>query len=126
MYMKTEIKSLADELRKSIGNQEVSPSNKDPVRAVSEESGKPAEIAAKRESKEKHLEIISRIREFDVSDHKQLLHPRLDRRTILLLNRLKLASGLEMNRVVAFAISYFFEQHPEIKSFVKRSLENFE
>ena len=124
--MKTEMKTLADELRKSIGTGEVIPSNKDPVVGVDAKkpdsnSGTSVPVKAK-----KALDIISRIREFDCSDQKHLLHPRIDGRTVALLGRLKLASGLDMNRVIAFSIVYLFEKHPEIKSFIKESLENFE
>ncbi|RZJ92350.1 MAG: hypothetical protein EOO20_02095 [Chryseobacterium sp.] len=124
--MKTQMKSLADELRKSIGTGEVIPSNKDPVvgakgKKVDATKDDPVSGKGKKAS-----DIISRIRELDCSDQKHLLHPRLDARTVALLGRLKLASGLDMNRVIAFSIVYLFERHPEIKSFIKESLENFE
>jgi len=123
--MKTQMKTLADELRKSIGTGQVTPSNKDPVAgvAVKKQDTVKSEAAAKGK---KALDIISRIREFDCSDQKHLLHPRIDGRTVALLGRLKLASGLDMNRVIAFSIVYLFERHPELKSFIKESLENFE
>lgn len=124
--MKSQMKSLADELRKRIATGEVIPSNKDPVADVKEKkrvatNGNSVSVKGK-----KALDIISRMREFDCSDQKHLLHPRIDGRTVALLGRLKLASGLDMNRVIAFSIAYLFEKHPEIKSFIKESLENFE
>ncbi|WP_316799675.1 hypothetical protein [Pedobacter frigidisoli] len=124
--MKTQMKSLADELRKSIGTGEVIPSNKDPVAGDGDEnlSGVKGDLVSAKAKKS--LEIISRMRDFDCSDQKHLLHPRLDARTVQLLGRLKLAAGLDMNRVIAFSIVYLFEKHPEIKSFIKESLENFE
>lgn len=120
------MKSLADELRKSIGTGEVIPSNKDPVIVAKEKKPDAAKNEAAAAKGRKALDIISRIRDFDCSDQKHLLHPRIDARTVALLGRLKLASGLEMNRVIAFSIVYLFERHPEIKSFIKESLENFE
>ncbi|RZJ68949.1 MAG: hypothetical protein EOO45_14175 [Flavobacterium sp.] len=124
--MKTEMKTLADELRKSIGTGEVIPSNKDPVVGAKEKKPDANSGTAIPVKGKKVLDIISRIREFDCSDQKHLLHPRIDGRTVALLGRLKLASGLDMNRVIAFSIVYLFERHPEIKSFIKESLENFE
>ena len=124
--MKTQMKSLADELRKSIGTGEVIPSNKDPVIVAKEKKPDDAKNEAAAAKGRKALDIISRIRDFDCSDQRHLLHPRVDARTVALLGRLKLASGLEMNRVIAFSIVYLFERHPEIKSFIKESLENFE
>jgi len=124
--MKTQMKTLADELRKSIGTGEVSPSNKDPVIGMDAKKPDANSATSVPVKAKKALDIISRIRKFDCSDQKHLLHPRIDGRTVALLGRLKLASGLDMNRVIAFSIVYLFEKHPEIKSFIKESLENFE
>jgi len=124
--MKTQMKTLADELRKSIGTGEVIPSNKDPVVGAKQKNRDAAKADSVSVKGKKVLDIISRIREFDCSDQKHLLHPRIDGRTVALLGRLKLASGLDMNRVIAFSIVYLFENHPEIKVFIKESLENFE
>lgn len=110
---------MADEIRKSIRPPEIMPINKDPV-ARDKSAGKDGTVIRK------ELEIITLIREFDCSGNTHMLHPRLNNRTIQLLNRLKLASGLDMNRVIAFALHRLFEQHPEIKKFIKISLENFE
>jgi len=117
--MKAEIKTLADEIRKSIRPPEIMPTNKDPV-AGAKGAGKEGKGIRK------ELEIINLIRAFDCSGNTHMLHPRLNNRTVQLLNRLKLASGLDMNRVIAFALHSLFEQHPEIKKFIKTSLENFE
>jgi len=117
--MKVEIKTLADEIRKSIRPPEIVPTNKDPVTG-----GKSAGTSNKGGDKEP--DIIALIRDFDCSGNTHMLHPRLNTRTVQLLNRLKLASGLDMNRVIAFALHQLFEQHPEIKKFIKTSLENFE
>ncbi|WP_316848945.1 hypothetical protein [Pedobacter agri] len=123
--MKTQMKSLADELRKSIGTGEVIPSNKDPVAGGKKKPDTALGDLASTKGK-KVVDIIARMQDFDCSDQKHLLHPRLDARTVQLLGRLKLAAGLDMNRVIAFSIVYLFEKHPEIKSFIKESLENFE
>lgn len=117
--MKAEIITMADQLRKSIREPEIPPSNKDPV--ASQEKG-----AAKKKPLEKEIEIIGLMKAFDCSSNSHMLHPRLDVRTVQLLNRLKLASGLDMNRVIAFALHRLLEQHPEIKKFIKSSLENFD
>ena len=116
--MKTEITTMADAIRKSIRSPEIAVTNKDPV-------GKPGKSEGKKAVK-KEIEIIGLIRDFDCSGNTHMLHPRLDSRTVQLLNRLKLASGLDMNRVIAFALHRLFQQHPEIKKFIKSSLENFE
>ncbi|WP_443938824.1 hypothetical protein [Pedobacter sp. MW01-1-1] len=117
--MKVEITTMADALRKSIRTPEIVPSNKDPV-------SKEVNSKAEKKAKEKEIEIIGLIRDFDCSRNTHMLHPRLDSRTVQLLNRLKLASGLDMNRVIAFALHRLFQEHPEIKKFIKSTLENFE
>jgi len=116
--MKAEITTMADALRKSIQSPEIAVTNKDPVGKSGKSEGK--------KSVKKDIEIIRLIRDFDCSGNTHMLHPRLDNRTVQLLNRFKLASGLDMNRVIAFALNRLFEQHPEIKKFIKSSLENFE
>ena len=50
-------------------------------------------------------EILDRIKGFDHTGDKSLVHVRLDEHTILLLNQLKLATGVEIQKMVAFAIS---------------------
>jgi len=117
--MKAEIKTLADEIRKSIRPPEIVPTNKDPV-THGKSAARPNQVGCK------EPDIIALIRDFDCSGNTHMLHPRLNSRMVQLLNRLKLASGLDMNRVIAFALQRLFEQHPEIKKFIKTSLENFE
>ncbi|MGQ7856544.1 hypothetical protein ACUN24_20095 [Pedobacter sp. WC2501] len=117
--MKAEIKTLADEIRKSIRPPEIGPTNKDPV-THGKSAGRPNQVGVN------EPDIIALIRDFDCSGNTHMLHPRLNNRIVQLLNRLKLASGLDMNRVIAFALNRLFEQHPEIKKFIKTSLENFE
>ncbi|MGN7986500.1 MULTISPECIES: hypothetical protein [Pedobacter] len=117
--MKVEITTMADALRKTISPQNVNLSNKDPVIKA-----KKPDVEKKATNKE--TLIIELIREFDCTGNTHMLHPRLNRHTVQLLNRLKLASGIDMNKVIAFALHRLFDQHPEIKKFIKTSLENFE
>jgi len=116
--MKAEITTMADAIRKSINPSPLAPSNKDPVQPAKKNGDKTGLV--------KEIEIITLMRDFDCSANTHMLHPRLDKRTVQLLNRLKLASGLDMNRVIAFALAQLFDRHPEIKKFIKSSLENFE
>jgi len=68
-------------------------------------------------------EILDRIKAYDKTGDKSLVHARLDDSTVLLLNQLKLATGVEMQKVIAFAISELIRQHPELRTIVKQFLQ---
>ncbi|RBQ12049.1 hypothetical protein [Pedobacter miscanthi] len=122
--MEKKITSIADELRRSISS---SPDSRPGARG---EPGKPAPPLAKQVKDKKVIVAAGAILEamsgFDCSANTHMLHPRLDSRTVKLLNSFKLASGIDMNRFIAFSIHYLFQQHPELKTYIKQSLENFE
>lgn len=67
-------------------------------------------------------EILDRIKAYDNSDHKSLIHARLDERTAANLSQLKLATGVEIQKIVAFSISELLRQHPELKTIIKNFL----
>jgi len=69
-------------------------------------------------------EIVDRIKAYDNSDHKSMLHVRTDERTVLLLNQLKLATGIDITKIVAFSISELIRQHPELRTLIKQFLQN--
>jgi len=120
--MEQKIISIADELRRSILA---------PAERVVERSGRTEAASKIKEIKEKKPinkapGIIDAMNEYDCSGNTHMLHPRLDARTVKLLNSFKLASGIDMNRFIAYSIHYLFLQHPELKTYIKHSLENFE
>ena len=124
--MEKKIISIADELRKSIS---LPPDGKldDSLR-----SGHLGGISLKEKPvKNKKMfsgaaEILVAMAAFDCSGNTHMLHPRLDEKTVKLLNSFKLASGIDMNRFIAFSIHHLLQQHPELKTYIKQSLENFE
>jgi hypothetical protein len=69
-------------------------------------------------------EILDRIKGYDNSAHKSMVHVRLDDHTVLLLNQLKLSTGVEMQRIIAFAVSELILQHPELRTIVKQFLQH--
>ncbi|RBQ08956.1 hypothetical protein [Pedobacter miscanthi] len=122
--MEKKIISIADELRRSISMpSDGKPNNK----SVNGNSVMPA---GKQARDKKTIPTAGAILEamsgFDCTGNTHMLHPRLDIRTVKLLNSFKLASGIDMNRFIAFSIHYLFQQHPELKTYIKQSLENFE
>lgn len=72
---------------------------------------------------QQYNEIIDSIKAYDKTGDQRVVHIRLDDQTALLLNQLKLATGLEMQRMVAFAVSELIRQHPELRTIVKHFLQ---
>ena len=68
-------------------------------------------------------EILDRIKGYDNTDNEKVVHIRLDDQTVLLLNQLKLATGVEMQKMIGFAVSELIRQHPELRTIVKQFLQ---
>lgn len=98
----TNIKSLADQLRSNISKQ-----------AAPAEQNKPPPVP----------EILILIRKYDNRDHKSLMHIRFDADTIKLLNQFKLATGVDVTKLVAFSVHHLLEKHPELKDIIKNYLQ---
>lgn len=120
--MEKKIISIADALRRSISV----PADKMVEYTGRTEKGSKVKEVKEKKSKNGAPGIIEAMNEYDCSGNTHMLHPRLDARTVKLLNSFKLASGIDMNRFIAFSIHYLFQQHPELKTYIKHSLENFE
>jgi len=67
-------------------------------------------------------EILDRIKGYNNDDHKSMLHLRIDEHTQIFLNQLKLATGIDITKIAAFAISELIRQHPELRTIVKQFL----
>jgi len=63
-------------------------------------------------------DILYAISHFDEKDQRALVHVRLDKQTALLLKQLKIATGIEMQQVIAYSVSELIRQHPEIKTII--------
>lgn len=68
-------------------------------------------------------EILDRIKAYDKTGDKRVVHVRVDDATLLLLNHLKIATGVEIQRIVAFSIIELIRQHPELRIIVKQFLQ---
>ncbi len=78
-------------------------------------------LAGKDAPKEK--DILEQIRAFDEKSQKVLAHVRLDRNTAMMLKQLKLATGLDIQQMIAFSVSEMLRQHPELKIILKQFLQ---
>lgn len=102
----TKITSLADEIRSRIA---------EPPKGKNKEAKKAARADA---------EILKLLKAYDNSNHKSLVHVRFDEQTVRTLNQFKLATGIDVTRLVAFAVSSLFEQNPELRSIIKQFMQN--
>lgn len=109
----SEIKSLADQLRTSIANPV-------PVKLRVEADQKKAEVKKAADQPG----ILKEILDYDTSGHKTMVHARFDANTAKMLNHFKMATGVENTRITAFAVTYLFKQHPELKTIIKQYIQN--
>jgi len=106
----SEIKSLADQLRSRINN---------PDKALPEKN-------KEHKPPEQPPPILEALRAYDLSGHDSMIHARFENPTAALLHHLKKATGIEVNKVVGYAVKQFLEQHPELKTLVKEYLQKLE
>ena len=109
----SEIKTLADQLRSKMAKPELPEKAAKPAKP---RSAKPRDIP----------EIISLLRGLDVSANKTLIHARVDAQTAKIIHHLKIATGIEVTRLICYSIQALFDNHPELKDAIKAHLENFE
>ncbi|BAU55628.1 hypothetical protein [Mucilaginibacter gotjawali] len=67
--------------------------------------------------------ILEKIMAFDEKEQKATVHARLDKKTAMLLKQLKLATGVDIQQVIAYAVSELIRQHPELKIIIKNFLK---
>ncbi len=108
LELMAKITSLADEIRSRIA-QPPEPA------AASPATKKPATSEA---------EILQQLKAYDNADHKTLVHVRFDKQTVRTLNQLKLATGIDVTRLVAYSVRSLFDQHPELKNIIKQFMQN--
>ena len=102
-----EIKSLADQLRDQ-GRQNRGEAQQNPLQ--------PGE----------KYPVLEALRAFDNTEHKSMIHVRFDARTLRTMNQLKMATGIDVTRFVAFAVNDLFGRHPEFKLIIKQFLQDIE
>ena len=106
-----EIKTMADQLRSKMAKPDIPEQSKTRKKTAKTEIIPP---------------IVEQLRNYDNKDHNSMVHVRFDRQTAQILHHFKMASGIDVSRLISFAVCRFLEQHPEIKTIIKEHLENFE
>lgn len=106
----TKITSLADEIRNRIAQ---------PADTVEQPKAQKA-----KKPKADEADILQLIRAYDNANHKSLVHVRFDEKTVQTLNHFKMATGVDVTRLVAFAVKQLFEGNPELKAIIKQFIQN--
>jgi hypothetical protein len=109
-----EIKSLADQLRSRMAKPDT-PEVEKPEKAK-KKSPKPAAVPP----------IVEQLRAYNIDGHKSMIHARFEAQTAQMLYHFKMATGVEVTRLVAYAVSQLVEQNPEIKTIVKQYIQKLE
>lgn len=113
----SEIKTLVDQMRNKIKEAEVPNGGN---KAQKDKTAHAKEVSPKSHAPPEVPPILQAIRDYDNSNHKSLVHARFDSKTAQTLNQLKLAAGIDVTRLVAFAVDRLLQQHPELKTIIKQ------
>ena len=107
------MKSLADQLREQL----VKPADEKKKAGKAEKSTKslPARPA-----------IMEAIIAHDTTGHKSMVHTRFDEKTVGTLNQFKMATGVDLNKLVSFSVKHLFDTYPELKTIIKQFIQNTE
>lgn len=107
------MKSLADQLREQL----VKPGDK---------KNKAEKPEGKKKGNQKNIEsaIMAALIAYDNSENKSMVHARFDERTVRTMNQFKMATGIDVTKLVAFAVKRLFETYPELKTIIKQFMQN--
>jgi len=114
------MKSLADQLREELVKQK-SPGGNKILPAGSEKGNKPEK---KPKSKESESAIIIALRNYDNGSNKSMVHVRFDEKTVNTMNRFKMATQVDVTKLVSFAVKHLFDTYPEFKLIIKQFIQN--
>lgn len=109
-----QIKTLADQLRDRMAKPDTPPGEEKP--ASKKKTGKPEIIPP----------IVGLLRAHELTGNKSMVHVRFDPQTAQLLHNFKMATGIEVTRLVCYAVKALLDQNPEIKSIVRQHIQKLE
>lgn len=67
--------------------------------------------------------LLEQIAGYCEPEQKVLMHFRINPQTAMVFKQFKLATGIETQQILAFAIDEFLKLHPEVKLIVKQFLQ---
>ena len=136
--MSEQIKSLADEIRQKLRAEQPSGTSAQgtggdvPLQAVQSSSGPEANpIVASKQAQPFSInyteaqvtKFFQQLEGFAYSGEQKSMI-RVDARTMKLLRHLKLVRGVEMNKVIVFALHQMLARHPWLVNYIQDSLKN--
>lgn len=68
--------------------------------------------------------ILKALIAYDNSDNKNMVHVRFDKQTADIMNKFKMATGVDVTKFVAFAVKHLFDTYPELKTIIKQFIQN--
>ncbi|MBE9599890.1 hypothetical protein [Pedobacter sp. MC2016-24] len=114
-----QIRTLADELRSKITAPDTPKKGLAPkVKTTAKKTSKATDPL--------EAQILLDIRSYDTKGHKSMVHVRFDEPTVRLLNQFKMATEVDINKLVAFAVKSLFQANPELKNIIKHFIQNIE
>jgi predicted GTPase len=116
------MKSLADQLREQL----VKPSNKNGKQGNLENHGRTGKNEIKVKAKQAESALLVAILAYDTTLNKSMVHARFDEKTVRLMNQFKMATDVDVSRLVSFAVKQLFETYPELKTIIKQFIQNTE
>lgn len=126
----TAIRSLADELREKMRRQSPEEPAAGPESPAVDNDGpdkKPGRKKAGKPPPDKvpaEIEILfGELNTYKLTGDEKLLI-RLESRTVFMLKQLKIAKGVDMNKLIAYSLDAFFRERPELINYIKASLQN--
>lgn len=108
------IKSLADELRDSMRKGKLPQAKEIPP--AEQTKGTPKK---KTETLER---LFENILNHELTGRERLLI-RLDDKTLFLLKQLKVAKGINMNKIISYSLHQFLKTHPELTRYIKEHIK---
>jgi hypothetical protein len=115
------MKSLADQLREELVKPKAKPDKRNT--GAGSEIVKPEK---KTKQKEQVPAIMEAILNYDNSMNKNMVHVRFDEKTVRTMNQFKMATQVDVTKLVAFAVKHLFETCPELKLIIKQFIQNTE
>lgn len=113
------MKTLANQLREQMGKRVEKPTGD-----VENSGDGVAKKAKKKPDQTTESTILKALLTYDTSDHKSMVHTRFDKQTVDIMNKFKMATGVDVTKFVAFAVRHFFESNPELKIIIKQFIQN--
>ncbi|WDF77060.1 hypothetical protein PQ469_24560 [Mucilaginibacter sp. KACC 22773] len=115
------MKTLADQLREQMSK----PGDKQAKQEAITKT-KASKTTGKKTEKSTEVAILTALIGYDNSENKNMVHARFDKQTVDIMNKFKMATGIEVTKFVSFAVKHFLNTYPELKTIIKQYIQNTE